>query len=111
MKGSSASVTSEQTSSGGLGGAFWETLRGHDSKRGGDVFKLRGDKVIHVHTGRTGRVLFSQAENIVGACHVLSEPPPAPTTAGSGKDVGSFGGLHVVRLTAAGEKGEAISNG
>lgn len=111
MKSSSASVTSEQTSSGGLGGALWETFRGHDSERVGDVFKLRSDKVIDVHAGRTGRVLFAQAENIVGSCHVLSEPPSAPTTTGSGKDVGSFSRFHVVRFTAAGEKDEAIFNG
>lgn len=103
MKGGSASVTSEQTSGGGLWDAFGETLWGHNSKRVHNVFKLCCNKVIHVHAGRTGSVLFAQAENIMGTRHVLSEPSSASSATRSWKDVGSLSRFGVVGFTTAKE--------
>lgn len=103
MKGRSASVASKQSSSGGLGGAFRQTFGRQDSKWVGDIFKLCRHKVIHMHAGRTGSVLFAQAEDIMGTSDVLTEPSSTSPAAGRRQDVGSFSRFSVVRLTTAGE--------
>lgn len=101
MKGGSASVASEQSSGRGFGGALRGPLRGQKSKRGCNVFKFCRNKVIHVHTGRTGSVLFTLAEDIVGSGHILSKSSATSTATWSSHDMGSFGRFHVVRFTAA----------
>lgn len=100
MKGGSASVASEQSSGGGFGGALWGPFRWQKSKRGCNVFKLCCHKVIHVHTWRTGGVLFALAEDIVGSAEILSKPSSTSTAARSSHNVGSLSRLHVVRFTA-----------
>lgn len=101
VEGGSASVAGEQTSGGGFGGAFGGPFRGQKSKGGGNVFKLRCHKVIHVHAGRTGGVLFALAEDIMGPAEILSKAASTATAPRSRHDVGSLSWLHIVRFTAA----------
>lgn len=101
VEGTSASVTSEQSSRGGFGGALGRPFRGQKSKRGCNVFKLCRHKVIDVHTGRTGRVLFALAEDIMGSADILSKASSTSTPARSSHDVGSLSGLSVIWFTTA----------
>lgn len=49
VEGGSAPVASEKPSSGGFWGTLGRPFRGQKSKRGCNVFKLCGHKVIHMH--------------------------------------------------------------
>lgn len=101
MEGASASVTSEQSSGGGFGRALGRPFRRQKSKRGCDVFKLCRHKVIHVHAGRSGGVLFALAEDVMWSTEVLSKASATSAAARSSHDVGSLSRLDVVRFTAA----------
>lgn len=96
VESGSASVASEQSSGGGFGGALGRPFRGQKSKRGRNIFKLSRHKVIHVHTGRTGGVLFALAEDVVGSAEILSKPSSTSTAARNSHDVGSLCRLDVV---------------
>lgn len=96
MKSGSASVSSKKTPGGGLRGALRGTFRGQKSERGCNVFDLCCYKVIHVHTRRTGGVLFALAEDVVWPAKVLSKPSTTSTPTGSSHDVGSLSRFNVV---------------
>lgn len=96
MKSGSAPVSCEQTPGGGFRGALRGTFRGQKSQRCCNIFDLGCYKVINVHTGRTGRVLFALTEDVVRPAKVLSEPSATPTATGSSHDVGPLSRFDVV---------------
>ena len=96
VEGGSASVAGEQSSRGGFRGAFRGPFRRQKSKRGRNVFKLCRHKVIHVHAGGTGGVLFALAKDIMRSAEILSKPSSTSTAARSGHDVRSLSRLDIV---------------
>lgn len=101
MEGGSAPVAGEKPSSGRFGGALGKPFRGQKSKRGCNVFKLCGHKVIHMHARWAGGVLFALTEDVMRSAEILSKPSSTSTAARSSHDVGSLSRFHVVRFTAA----------
>lgn len=96
MEGGSASVASKQAPGRGFWGTLGGSFRWQKTKRGSNVFNLSCHKVIHVHAGRTGGVLFTLAEDIMWSAEILSKTSTTSAATRSGHDVGSLSRFNIV---------------